>query len=152
MAKEIVSKTLISTVPALAIVKAFRIANKRAGEAKHAIMGLPDIDDDVTNTERERLTNIYKGYCEKLKELATKSEILEPESERFHIWVNYSGTTGHTYPKDYKISGVNDNNYERHLHEIEQMQAAVSNELGGEVTGEDDDLGDTNDGNDDFLN
>jgi hypothetical protein len=136
--KELVSKALIATVPALAIIKAFRIANKRAGEAKTALMAVPDLDDDPTNLERTRLIGLYKGYCDKLKELIVKAETLEPETERFHVWVNFDGKTGHTYPKDYKVTNINDNNYERHVHEVEQMQAAASEQLGDEVDPDDD--------------
>jgi hypothetical protein len=144
MPKQIVSKSLIATTPALAIIKAFRIANKRAGEAKVALGQVPDIDAVPENTERDRLMILYTGYCDKLKELITKAETtLEPESERFKLWVNFSGKTGHTYPRDYKVTSPNDNNYELHTHEIEQAQAAVSEHLGGEI-GVDDEHDDSN--------
>jgi hypothetical protein len=137
--KQIVSKSLIATTPALAILKAFRIANKRAGEAKTALGQVPDIDAVPENSERERLTTLYSGYCDKLKELVVKAETLEPETERFKLWVNFNGKTGHTYPRDYKVTSPNDNNYELHVHEVEQQEAAVSALLGGEVGGGDDD-------------
>jgi hypothetical protein len=149
--KQIVSKALIATTPALAILKAFRIANKRAGEAKAALGQVPDIDAAPENAERERLTVLFSGYCDKLKELAVKAETL-PETERYKLWVNFNGKTGHTYPKDYKVTNPNDNNFELHTHEVEQQQAAVSALLGDEIGGDGEGDDDPDDEHNDSLN
>jgi hypothetical protein len=137
-AKTIMSKDKIATDPGLCLIKAFRLANKRAGEAKQALMAhqaamvpTPEADDDDDNceppmdAEEEQLMTTYKEYCTKMEELGHKAEELN-----FHIWVNANGKTGHTYAKDYKPTSTADNNYELHIHRVDQMRAAVSDVLG----------------------
>jgi hypothetical protein len=137
---QIVAKDKIATDPGLCLIKAFRLANKRAGEAKTAIIawqaahpydGDPE-DDDVdergpveSNPEEDQLMATYKEYCTKLEELGHKAVDLG-----FHIWVNANGKTGHDYAKDYKVTPTADNNYALHAHRIDQMRAAVSDILG----------------------
>jgi len=81
MPKTIVGKAEINNDPKLHIIKAFRITNKRAGEAK--LRG-PEGHDD------------YLGFCAALRSLQVQAEELG-----FKIWV-FNGKTGHTYEKDYK--------------------------------------------------
>jgi hypothetical protein len=131
MAKTLVTKDKIATDPCLTIIKAFRIANKRAGEAKQALVkyqsenppreALPEEDSDIEDPEETRLYDLYKGFCDSLKDLAEKAE-----AAGFHIWVNHNGHTGHDYAKDYKPTPSADNNWAVHQHRIDQMQAAVS--------------------------
>ena len=143
MAKTIVSKATIKDDPSLTLIKAFRIANKRAGEAKAALIAYQeahpapetpepaDGEDDEDAPEREpdaeesRLYDLYTGYCNSMKALSEKAEALG-----FHIWVNDNGHTGHTYAKDYKPTPSADNNFAVAEHRINQMQAAVSQILG----------------------
>jgi hypothetical protein len=137
-AKQIISKDKIPTDAGLTLIKAFRLANKRAGEAKQAIIAYqashsdpvnPEDDGDEldvpANPEEEALIETYKNYCLKLEELGRKAEALG-----FHIWVNANGRTGHDYGKDYKITPTADNNYTLHIHRVDQMRAAVSDVLG----------------------
>lgn len=139
-AKQIMSKDKIATDPGLCIIKAFRLANKRAGEAKQAVISYqiahqdvpenPENDDDEaderpTSAEEEQLLATFKEYCAKLEELGRKAAELG-----FHIWVNANGRTGHDYGKDYKVTPSADNNYALHAHRVDQMRAAVSDVLG----------------------
>jgi len=103
MPKEIVSKSEINSDAKLAIVKAFRITNKRAGEAK--AKG-PDGNDE------------YMKYCAHLRDLADKAE-----ENGFHIWVNANGATGHTYEKDYRETPDEVNDFEAHKAAMEEFFA-----------------------------
>ena len=131
MAKQIVTKDKIIEIEALTIIKAFRIANKRAGEAKVALQQISDNveQSNQLTSEQERLIDLYSDYCDKLKMLSEKAKTLQPASECFNIWVNFNGRTGHTYNKDYKVTLPEDNNYFRHVHEVEQMQTEINNRL-----------------------
>jgi len=137
MPKQIVSKGAITADPALVIIKAFRIANKRAGEAKKALMDYqaahPAIGlSDEPDVEENRLLELYRSFCQKLDEQKAKAEALS-----FHIWVNFNGHTGHTYTIDYKPTPESDNNYALFTHKLDQQRAAVSNSLGS-MPGDDD--------------
>lgn len=92
MSKEIVSKEQIAVDPNLTLIKAFRISNKRAGEAK-----------------REQNRTAFEEYVGKLRFLS-----IDANSRGFKIWVNDNGKTGHTYTKDYKLTDDADNNWELH--------------------------------------
>lgn len=116
--KTIVSKEEITTDPKLAIVKAFRMANKRAGEAKRLA-----IDEAQTEETREDAVRQFQDWCVKLRELAVKAE-----NQGFKIWVNFNGKTGHTYHKDYKPTPDSDNDYETFQAAI-NLQRSVVNEL-----------------------
>ena len=102
--KTIVDKKLINEDLGLSIVKAFRITNKRAGEAKRA------------GAERHAE---YLQYCAHLRDLSEKAE-----EAGFHIWVNSDGKTGHTYDKDYRQTADETNDYDRHLEEVKNALAA----------------------------
>ena len=103
MPKEIVSKDQITADPCLMIVKAFRISNKRAGEARNA-----------SNPA------VYNEHVNKLRYL-----IAEAETRGFKIWVNENGKTGHTYAKDYKPTDDADNDATAHEALVAQRQAAM---------------------------
>jgi len=90
MPKTIVSKFEIPNDPNLTTIKAFRIANKRAGEAKR--LG-PD-----------GLENFLK-YCNILTSLERQAE-----EAGFKIFI-FKGKTGHTYAKDYKETPEEWNDY-----------------------------------------
>lgn len=117
--KTIVAKTQIQEDRQLAIVKAFRITNKRAGEAKRAAAAAENDDD------REPFMETYKEKCEQLRQLSEQAE-----AEGFHIWVNGNGKTGHTLDRDYKVTMDADNNYEKHQAEVEQAEGAMAAILG----------------------
>ena len=101
--KEIVSKDQIQTDPTLMLVKAYRIANKRAGEAK-----------------RENNEPLYREWCEKLRHLSA-----EAEQRNIHIWVNENGKSGHTYAKDYKPTPDADNDFEAYTGRIRAAEEAM---------------------------
>jgi len=101
MPKEIVTKDQINLDPALALVKTFRLTNKRAGE--HRRMG--------ENIE-------YLMRCDQLKALSNQAE----QEYGFSIWVNPNGRTGHTYTKDYKETQESDNDYASHLLRINRLE------------------------------
>jgi len=115
MSKTLVRKTEIATDPKLAIVKAFRIANKRAGEAKR----LAGDDSQPENVKELALTQ-FEQYCESLRNLAEKAE-----ENGFNIWVNFNGKTGHTYDKDYKPTADEDNDFEAHKVKLTEQAAAI---------------------------
>jgi len=98
MAKTIVDTKLVNTDVGLAIIKAFRITNKRAGEAK--CKG-PEGHEE------------YLQYCGHIRDLIAKAE-----DAGFEIWVNPNGQTGHTYDKDYKESPDELHDFERHQAEV----------------------------------
>lgn len=130
MTKQIVSKIEIAADPALTLIKAFRIANKRAGEAKRAA-AQPDLNEE----QQEELITTYRDYCTKMQQLAEKSEA----EYNFNIWVNFNGRTGHTYEKDYKVSSERDNDFELHQSNINSSQNAVNDLLDSLGSPEDDD-------------
>jgi len=105
MPKTLVKKDDIKNDPKLAIIKAFRLANKRAGEAKQA---------------GEEALPQYELACGKLKELAELAE-----ANGFHIWVNTDGRTGHTYEKDYKPTDETLNDWEEHQRELASMESTM---------------------------
>jgi len=109
--KTVVAKTEIKTDPKLAIVKAFRIANKRAGEAKRR--------------GEEGITE-YGSALAKLKELAELAH-----ANGFDIWVNTNGRTGHTYDKDYKITPDGDNDHAAFLEELAAVEAEANDTIAG---------------------
>ena len=88
MPKEIVQ---IGTDPALNIIKAFRVANKRAGEAK------AQGPDGMQN---------YLQFCAVIRDLKNQAVNMG-----FQIWV-MQGKTGHTYGKDYRETPDEMNNFE----------------------------------------
>jgi len=96
--KTIVPKTEINKDVKLAIIKAFRLTNKRAGEAKKAG---PEENEN------------YLQYCAHLRDLADQAE-----KNDFNIWVNPNGQTGHTYNKDYRESVEENHDYESHLERV----------------------------------
>ena len=98
MPKTIVAKTQINKDEKLALIKAFRITNKRAGETKR--LG-PEVNEK------------YIQYCEQLRDLAEQAE-----NTGFFIWVNSNGQTGHTYGKDYKISAERLHDHDAHVEEV----------------------------------
>lgn len=119
--KTIVNKTEITEDRKLAIVKAFRIANKRAGEFKRAAMETEDETIQTSNIEQ------FQVKCNELKALAEEAERLG-----FKIWVNPNGRTGHTYEKDYKPTIDADNNlelFEAYLERSQQTMAALLGQL-----------------------
>jgi len=84
----------LTTDVGLAIIKAFRITNKRAGVAKKKG---PEGHDE------------YLQYCAHIRDLMNKAE-----EAGFHIWVNPNGQTGHTYEKDYRETPDELHDYEAH--------------------------------------
>jgi len=94
-AKTIVPKTEINKDVNLSIIKAFRLTNKRAGEAKRA--GAEGQED-------------YLQYCAHIRDLSEQAE-----QNGFNIWVNRNGQTGHTYEKDYRESNPENHDYESYL-------------------------------------
>lgn len=128
MSKIIVNKTEIKLDPKLAIVKAFRVTNKRAGEYKLVLN-----DATKTDVEKAAAAHEYEQCCRRLKELAETAE-----SMGYHLWVNFDGRTGHTYEKDYKVTDDECNNVEsftaqlaNHLNEVNDVaNRAVQNHLG----------------------
>lgn len=94
MAKTILGKESIKQDSCLALIKVFRLKNKRAGELKRS----------GSNAE-------YLETCEHLAALSHQAE----EEYGFSIWVNPNGRTGHTYPKDYRPSEDVDNDYGEYL-------------------------------------
>jgi hypothetical protein len=103
MPKTILAKSEINKDIGLSIVKAFRITNKRAGEAKRKG---PEGNEE------------YLQFCAHLRDLAEKAD-----QQNFKIWVNNDGTTGHTYEKDYKETPEESNNYESHKQFVEAFLA-----------------------------
>jgi|GEM_PF-3246437 len=130
MPKTIVSKKEIVTDPALTLIKAFRIANKRAGEAKTAV-NQPDLNEE----QQEELITTYRDYCTKIQQLAEKADA----DYGFRIWVNFNGRTGHTYDKDYKVTSDRDNDIELHQSQVNQSQNAVAEILDSLGTADEDD-------------
>lgn len=114
--KTIVTKDKIASDPNLTIVKAFRVANKRAGEAKRAAA-----DETLSETERAEAVESFNNICAKLRDLAEQAD-----AAGFKIWVNTNGKTGHTYSKDYKPTPDSDNNYEQYEHQINLVRSAVN--------------------------
>lgn len=117
MSKTVVSKAEINTDAKLAIVKAFRIANKRAGEAKRLAA-----DSDQPDEVREDAVRQFEEWCGKLRDLAAKADELG-----FKIWVNLNGKTGHTYTKDYKPTPDSDNDFEAYQAIINQQRQIIEN-------------------------
>jgi hypothetical protein len=95
MSKMIVGPGEINLDPKLRMIKDFRLANKRAGEAKNS--NPPDAEK-------------YFYWCHILEQIAVRLF----EEHQIKIWVNSPsqcqitgakvGTTGHTYEKDYKTT------------------------------------------------
>jgi len=115
--KTLVTKNEITADPKLAIVKAFRIANKRAGECKRLAM-----DEAQTEEVREDAVRQFEEWCGKLRDLASKAD-----ENGFKIWVNLNGKTGHTYTKDYKPTADSDNNFEAYQAMINQQRSMIEN-------------------------
>jgi len=103
--KTIVSKKEINDDVGLAIIKAFRVTNKRCGEAKQRG---PEGHEE------------YLQFAAHLRDLADQAEKNDP---KFHIWVNGNGQTGHTYDKDYRESPDELHDYEAHQAEVEACLA-----------------------------
>lgn len=103
MPKQIVPKSQITSDPAIALIKTFRVKNKRAGEFKL-------LQDNVN----------YQIVCEHLSALSRQAS----EEFGFAIWVNPNGKTGHNYPRDYKETPDEDNDYAEHLLRINQIEEA----------------------------
>jgi hypothetical protein len=117
--KTLVAKTEINDDRKLAIVKAFRIANKRAGEFKRAAN---EAQDEIV---QESLIEQFQTCCKELHALAEEAERLS-----FHIWVNANGRTGHTYDKDYKPTSDSDNNFELFQAYLVQSQMTMQMFMG----------------------
>jgi lauroyl/myristoyl acyltransferase len=113
--KVIVKKSEIETDASVALVKAFRIANKRAGEQKR-LMNNETLDEGA----REEARTQFMTHCAKLRDLAEKAETLN-----FHIWVNEDGTTGHTNDKDYKVTPDESNDYEAFAERMAEITARI---------------------------
>lgn len=107
MPKTLVAKAEIQTDDRLAVVKAYRLMNKRAGEAKKA-----------NNSEQ------YEFAIVKMHELEAKAETLG-----FKIWVEHQDddriVTGHTYEKDYKPTPDSWNDYEEHIRKQAERNSAL---------------------------
>lgn len=117
MSKLLVSKGEITLDPKLAIVKAFRIANKRAGECKRLAM-----DESQPEEVRADAVRQFEEWCGKLRDLSSKAD-----ENGFKIWVNLNGKTGHTYTKDYKPTTDEDNNFEAFQAMINQQRSMIEN-------------------------
>jgi hypothetical protein len=115
--------------PMVVKIKAFRILNKRAGEHKRVAM-----DDTKSMGEREIAVNQYQTACKKLTSLAK-----EFDTAGYHIWVNFDGTTGHTYPKDYKLTNDLTNDWDAYVAEVKNRESAVQEVIDGINTEADDD-------------
>jgi hypothetical protein len=109
MSKTIVAKSEINKDVGLSIIKAFRVTNKRAGEAKQ--LGAAGHEE-------------FLQFCAHLRDLAEKAE-----AENFKIWVNTNGSTGHTYDKDYKETPDISNDYEQHKRDIEIALDVLDNDV-----------------------
>lgn len=94
MPKQIMSRSDIKKDSCLSLIKVFRLKNKLAGELKRA-----------------GENSAYLETCEHLAALSAQAE----QEFGFSIWVNPSGRTGHTYPKDYRPSDDADNDYGSYL-------------------------------------
>jgi hypothetical protein len=104
MSKEMISVAEISLDESVKLIKKYRIANKRAGEAK-----------------REGNLLGFQAACVTLRELSDKAK-----EKGFHLWTNVNGKTGHTYAKDYRETPDSDNDYEAFI-------AAIRAAMGGEL-------------------
>lgn len=113
--KTIVNKNEIASDSKLTLVKAFRVANKRAGEAKRAAQ-----NETLSEAEREEAVTAFNNICAKLRDIAEQAD-----AAGFKIWVNANGKTGHTYSKDYKPTPDADNNWEQYEHQLSLIQSAV---------------------------
>lgn len=103
MPKQIVNKEAIVADPCLMFIKAFRISNKRAGEAK-----------------RENNMTVFSERVAEIRFLA-----IDANARGFKIWVNQNGKTGHTYTHDYKLTDEADNNFEAHEARVAAQMAAI---------------------------
>lgn len=117
--KTLVNKGEIESDVGLTIVKAFRVANKRAGEAKREAQNENNTDDT-----RDAAAELFAEWCGKLRDLAAKAE-----AAGFHIWVNFNGKTGHTYSKDYKPTPDADNDWETYNERMNSQRNAVESLL-----------------------
>jgi len=108
MPKTIVAKTEINKDVGLSIIKAFRVTNKRAGEAKQK--------GAVGHEE-------FLQFCAHLRDLTEKAE-----AGNFKIWVNVNGTTGHTYDLDYKETPDSANDYEQHERDVAVLAERDAND------------------------
>lgn len=111
MSKTIVPSTQITEDPKLALIKAFRVANKRAGEYARA-------GDNI-------------NYTRKLQHLGALQNQAEAEFD-FHIWVNPNGNTGHTHTHDYRETRDSDNDYGAHLLIINAVDQEFAHGSNGE--------------------
>ena len=105
MPKLIVGRAEINLDPKLKIVNDYRIANQKAGRAKRA-------------QNREA----FEAAITEMNGLTERAE-----AAGFHIWVNESGKTGHSYGKDYKATPDEDNNWESANARIQAAQQAMEN-------------------------
>jgi hypothetical protein len=119
--KQIIAKTDMVNDPMVVKIKAFRLLNKRAGEFKRAAL----IETDPVNV-REENVNQYRNACAKMSVLSK-----EAEAAGFHLWVNFDGTTGHTYPKDYKITSDLTNDWDAFTSEVNNRNAAAQEIIDG---------------------
>jgi len=119
--KVIINKVLIAADPKLAVIKKFRMTNKRAGEFKRAMNDETQPDETRMEARRE-----FQTKCDELKDLALKAESLD-----FHIWVNIDGKTGHTYEKDYKVTDEATNDYEAHQAALQGILDDIDEQVGG---------------------
>jgi hypothetical protein len=121
MPKIIVGPGEIAIDPKLALIKKFRVLNKRVGEYKQEIEIAEIINPDEVS-----------ALLEERKEAIKQLNILYVEAKRngFNIWVNPNGKTGHNYPNDYKETDDNDNSdeaYQLVLQIAAQIQEEIRN-------------------------
>jgi len=102
MSKVIVGPGEVATDPKLAIVKKFRMLNKKAGELKQQFMMARQSGEDGDVNE---IMTEFQTILTKMNETC-----LEATTSGFEIWVNSNGKTGHTYANDYKETPDEDNN------------------------------------------
>lgn len=114
--KNIVPVAEIQNDNKLAIIKAFRIANKRCGECKKVIN-----DENSSTEQREQAMMDYPVWQNRLREAKNKANAAD-----FEIWVNQNGKTGHTYEKDYKVTSDEDNDIEHFNLERSRTRNAVN--------------------------
>ena len=96
--KTIVASSEIQNDPKLALVKAFRILNKKVGEAKA-------VQDE----------SAFETCISEMKDLGEKAI----NEFGFKIWVNRNGKTGHTYEKDYKVTPDADNDFVQFINSLQ---------------------------------
>jgi hypothetical protein len=114
MPKTLVARGETTTDQKLAIVQAYRQANKAIGIAKRAY------NDGQTEAEKSLASIKINESLTSLRRLCAAA--LE---SGFRIWTNTNGKTGHTYEKDYKITPDIDNDFDAMIEARQQHEAAV---------------------------